>query len=103
MDVRTEIVRATLANGAIASVQATALGGEESVAFNLPSFDDVSNSIEAIAESLGTAIQRAKPKKATVEFGVEIAYESGQLTALMVKGTENANLKITLEWGEANT
>jgi hypothetical protein len=34
----------------------------------------------------------------TTEFGVEFGYESGQLTALIVKGTGKANLKITMEW-----
>ena len=32
--------------------------------------------------------------------GVQVGIESGKLTALLVKGTGNANLKITLEWGE---
>jgi len=33
-----------------------------------------------------------------VEFGLEVALESGQLTAVLVKGSAKANLKITLEW-----
>lgn len=33
-----------------------------------------------------------------MEFGLEVALESGQLTAVLVKGSAKANLKITLEW-----
>jgi hypothetical protein len=39
-----------------------------------------------------------KPKKATVKFGMELAIESGQLTAVIVKGSGKGNLEITLEW-----
>ena len=41
-----------------------------------------------------------KPDKFSVTFGLEIAVESGELTALIVKGTGKANLEITMEWGE---
>jgi hypothetical protein len=42
-------------------------------------------------------IQKVKPKKATVKFGMELAIESGQLTAAIVKGSGKTNLEITLE------
>jgi hypothetical protein len=103
METRTEIIKAELANGAIVHIQATALGGEEEVAFTLPSFKEVTDAIEGIAESVVTALQKVKkPKKANVEFGLEVALESGQLTALLVKGSGTANLKIMLEWGESS-
>ena len=47
---------------------------------------------------IATPIQKAKPKKATVKFGMEIAIESGALTAVIAKGSGKANLEITLEW-----
>ncbi len=47
---------------------------------------------------IATPIQNARPKKATVKFGMELAIESGQLTAVIVKGSGKANLEITLEW-----
>jgi hypothetical protein len=100
METRTEIIKAELANGTILHIQATALGGEEEVAFTLPSFREVTNAIEGIAESVVMTLQKVKPKKGSVEFGLEIALESGQLTALLVKGSGTSNLKITLEWGE---
>jgi hypothetical protein len=38
------------------------------------------------------------PSKATVTFGIDVAVEPGQLTAMLVKGGGNATLEITLEW-----
>ena len=103
METRTEVIKAELANGTILHIQATALSGEEEVAFTLPSFKEVSNAIEGIAESVVTPLKKVKPKKASVEFGLEVALESGQLTALLVKGIGTSNLKITLEWGEPSS
>jgi Trypsin-co-occurring domain 1 len=61
-------------------------------------FDDFAGSLEALAGSLRTAIGKIAPKKAVLEFGVEVGVESGKLTALLVKGSGKANLKVTLEW-----
>jgi len=63
------------------------------------SFDGVVDSIKAITNELTAALQEVKPDRASLEFGVDIGVESGQLTALLVKGTGSATLKITLEWG----
>lgn len=100
METRTEIIKAELTNGTIVHIQATTLGGEEEVAFTLPSFKGITDAIEGIAESVVTTLQKVKPRKASVEFGLEIALEAGQLTALLVKGSGTSNLTITLEWGE---
>jgi Na+/H+-translocating membrane pyrophosphatase len=103
METGSEIIKAELPNGTIVHIQTTTLGGEEEVGFTLPAFKDVTDAIEGIAESVMTTLRKVKPKKASVEFGLEIALESGQLTALLVKGTGTSNLKITLEWGEASS
>jgi len=103
MEKKTEVVKAELANGIIIHIQATALGGEEEVALTLPSFKPVADAIEGIAESIVTTLQKVKPRKASVEFGLAIALEAGQLTALLVKGSGTSNLKIILEWGESSS
>lgn len=103
METRTEVIKAELANGTIVYIQVTALGGEEEVGFTLPSFKEVTNAIEGIAESLVMTWKKVKPKKASVEFGLEVGLESGQLTALLVKGTGTTNFKITLEWSNESS
>lgn len=99
MPTRQELIPVKLANGTEIRVAATMLGGEEDVAFKPLSFEEVTHTIEGIASSLNTALQKVKPKKASVEFGLEVAVESGALTTLLVKGTGTATLKIILEWG----
>ena len=103
METRTEIIKAELANGTILYIQATALGSEEEVSFTVPSFKEVTAAIEGIAESIAATLQKVKPSKASVEFGIEVALEAGQLTALLVKGSGTSNLKITLEWNESSS
>ena len=72
---------------------------EEDVAFGLPPFSDLIAPIEGIATTISSVIDKVKPKKTSVEFGIEVSGEPGKLTALLVKGSGKANLKITLEWG----
>jgi hypothetical protein len=62
-------------------------------------FDGVAESIDAISSRIVGALQRAKPDKATVEFGLDVGVESGQLTSMLVKGSGTATIKVTLEWG----
>jgi Trypsin-co-occurring domain 1 len=100
MTTRQAVIPVMLANGTEIRVAATMLGGEENVAFKLLSFEEVTNTIEGIADSLNAALQKVKPKKASVEFGLEVAVESGKLTSLLVNGSGTATLKITLEWGD---
>ena len=98
---RTEVVPVRLADGTVVRVQATALGGEEDVAFGVKSFEDVRKAVEGIAGEFGEVFKAVGPRKASVEFGVEVALESGKLTALLVKGSGTASMKVTLEWGDA--
>jgi hypothetical protein len=72
---------------------------DEEVSFELlPGMEAVWETISEMAVAIREKLEQAKPKKATVEFGIEVAAEGGKLAALLVKGTGKANLKITLEW-----
>jgi hypothetical protein len=57
----------------------------------------------ALIPTISLSGRYLKPHKASVEFGLEVALEAGQLTALLVKGSGTSNLKITLEWSEASS
>jgi Trypsin-co-occurring domain 1 len=101
MNANNKIVETTLENGVALYIEATPLGGEQLIGTGLPhSFQEVTNVIEGLSESLITTLKKVQPRKASVEFGLEIGIESGTLTSLLVKGSGDANLKITLEWGE---
>lgn len=110
MEPETQIVPVKLDNGAIIRIQTTPVVemptgqvelGEEvesDVSLNIRPLKEVTDAITGIAESIKGAIDAVKPTKANVEFGVEFGYEAGQLTAVIVKGSGKANLKISLEW-----
>lgn len=95
----TEIIRASLNDGSIVQIQVAAMGGRQDVAGGkIPDLQDVSKAIEGIVEAVAAPIHKAMPSKATVRFGIDIATEPGQLTALLVKGGGTATLEVILEW-----
>jgi len=100
MEQRTTIIPVKMNDGTIMRVQATVLPGGGDVASNLLPFEGVSEAIESISKTIIASFEKVKPRKASVEFGLEVAAESGKLTALLVKGSGTASLKIVLEWGE---
>ncbi len=97
---RTETIPVELADGVIMNVEATVLSGEEDVAFDVLSFENVTTAIERIAAAVIVPLRKVKPHKASVEFGLEVALEAGKLTTLLTQSSTTANLKITLEWSE---
>jgi hypothetical protein len=80
-------------------VDSTAYSGETDIDTRLPSFEGVLDTVEELAAAFASTLQRAGPRRASIELGVDVAVESGQLTALLVKGSAKANLVIKLEWG----
>ncbi len=60
--------------------------------------DDICSTVQAVAYSVSKGLTELNAKRTVLEFGVEIAAESGNLTALVVKGSGKASLKITVEW-----
>ena len=96
----TEIIPVHFDDGTKIQLVATVLGGEEQVGSHEEnfSFENVTKPIKKIAQEIAKVIHEVKPNKATVALGFEVATSEGQLTALLVKGTANASLAVTLEW-----
>ena len=99
-------VAVALSNKATLHVEATRLrtGDLEKEVVDIQkifSFENIRDAILGIASEVASVLEEAKPQKASVEFGIEICLESGQLTAMLVKGSGKTNLKITLEWGSS--
>ncbi len=105
---RIENIPVQLENGSLIRVEATVIGssiqvveGEEiesDVGARIQSLKEVTDAIEGIAGSVVDSLKKFEPSESSIEFGIEFGYESGQLTALIVKGTGKANLKITMKW-----
>jgi hypothetical protein len=71
---------------------------ESDVSGEILSFKEVNKTISAISNELSKSLAASKPTKATVEFGIELQKQSGQLLAQIIQGSGKVNLKITLEW-----
>lgn len=95
----TEFIPVKLPNGKTIKVE-VAQTGREDVTFDILPFEQVTNALEGIVEAIAETLDKVKPDKAAVKFGVEVAFESGGLTAMIVKGSGKGNLEITLEWGK---
>jgi Trypsin-co-occurring domain 1 len=98
-EMTTEKIPVKLPNGAIIKIEVSDFGRED-VASNVMNFDDIAPALEGITAAIKGTIEKVKPKKASVKFGLETSIESGKLTAVIVKGSGKANLEITLEWSE---
>jgi hypothetical protein len=102
-----QVIQVRLPNGTVARIEATVLTPAGPVdeeerriaSVGIPSFAGVLDVVESMAGAIWTVLEKVGPQKASVEFGVEVGLENGQVTGLFVKGSGKANLKITLEWG----
>ncbi|NER80259.1 MAG: hypothetical protein F6K42_11900 [Leptolyngbya sp. SIO1D8] len=94
-----EKISVSLPNGATVKFE-TSDSGRKEVSLNSFSFQEIDDALMGITDAIKNTVQKVKPQKASVKFGVEIGVESGSLTAVIVKGASKANLEITLEWEE---
>ncbi|TAM57159.1 MAG: hypothetical protein EPN49_16195 [Rhodanobacter sp.] len=61
-------------------------------------FKSVADAVRNIAKDVKDALAAAAPDEAQVEFGLDLAIESGGVAALVCKGDAKASLKILLKW-----
>jgi hypothetical protein len=92
-------IEVKLDDGTIFYVQAREIGGESPIGIRAASFEKVAQAIEGMARKLSDIWKKVEPSKASVELGVEFAWESGDLLAVFVDSSTTASMKITLEWG----
>lgn len=95
---RNEIVPVKLENGNVIWVQVVGKSGEEDVVFEELAFSHIMKSIPDIAGALYKSVDAITPQKVSIEFGLSVGIESGQLTTVLVQGTGSANVVIKLEW-----
>lgn len=95
----TEKISVVLPNGSIIKIETSEFGREE-VSFKEFSFDSINNAILGITTAIKETLEKARQKKASIKFGIEVGVESGNLTAIIAKGSGKANIEVTLEWEE---
>src|SRR5438094_954501 len=100
MESRKVLVPVALQDGTVIKVTARREAMDEDVVDlrKVFSFENVSRTVEGITKEVMLWLERVKPDKATVEFGIEIAVEQGTLTALLVDGSAKGTMTISLEW-----
>jgi hypothetical protein len=102
LETRTEVVKVQLPDGYLLKFETTPTRGEQAIASleTVLKSEEIVKTIEGTVRILKGTFDRIKPDKASVKFGLRVAIESGQLTALIVKGSGEGNLEVTLEWGK---
>ena len=102
MATRTVLVPMELSNNQVIRVEAVVVSGDEEVGDATRKFEEMLGSlqgaIQGLVQSVGTALAGITLKKKSLELGLEVGLESGQLVTLLVKGSSKANLKLTIEW-----
>lgn len=95
---QSQLLPVRLPSGAVVYMEATVLDAEEEVALTDLPFQDVVDAIADVAGTVHGGLARLKPDKAQLEVNVQVGVESGKLSALFLKGSGSASLKVTLEW-----
>ena len=102
---RSTFIPVNLDNHTILRIEATQLDSEVVsegyiASVELPSFQQVTDTIKSMAKQIVAMWNEVQPSKASVEFGIEVGFEPGNLTALLVKGSGKGHLTVTLEWAK---
>ncbi|MFF5142818.1 CU044_2847 family protein [Streptomyces sp. NPDC013157] len=79
-------------------VPALALGEEQEIGWRRPSLDPVLDGLTAVARAMGTRLRETGASKATVEFGCDVSFDTGQFLAVVGRASSRSTWKVTLEW-----
>ncbi|MFF3954161.1 CU044_2847 family protein [Streptomyces sp. NPDC001890] len=74
------------------------LGEEQEISWRRPTLTPVLDGLTNVARAMGTRLQQTGASKATVEFGCDVSFDTGQLFAVFGKATSKSTWKVTLEW-----
>ena len=58
----------------------------------------ITEAIKLVAQQVQDGFDDIKPKKTTVEFGLELSLQTGKLLAILTDASQKASIKVTLEW-----
>jgi hypothetical protein len=92
--------RITLDDGQQILVETTAVFGETDVTSLSIQSDagQLFRKIGSLANDLRSIFETIQPDEASIEVGVGFAVESGKLTAVLMKGSAEGNIKVSLTW-----
>ncbi|MFF9817189.1 CU044_2847 family protein [Streptomyces sp. NPDC014006] len=76
---------------------------EREIGWRAARMDSLLDGLTAAARAMGERLRQTGATKATVEFGCDVSYESGQLLAVLGKASAKSAWKVTLEWTAPET
>ncbi|MBE9210692.1 hypothetical protein IQ244_30155 [Nostoc sp. LEGE 06077] len=97
MEIQSKIITVELADGTNIKIEATPIG-DRKPNIQVRQFSEFTTPLEALITEIAESLNKVKPDKASIKFGIDIGIESGKLTPVLVKGNDAGNLEITLEW-----
>jgi len=56
--------------------------------------------VASLSKHVAEIAKAVSPDEFSVEFGVSFSMETGKLTAVLVKGSGEGNIKLTLKWSQ---
>ena len=93
-----QIFKARLAPDMVVSVEAFADAESDVARSHVLDFGSVAAEIGALARTIARPIAEIKPSHVTVEFGCSLRVQAGTFSALLVNGSADASIKVSLEW-----
>ncbi|MFF4979002.1 CU044_2847 family protein [Streptomyces sp. NPDC001046] len=96
--VEVEGQRVLVSVGSVGQQTVPDLAEEQEIGWRAVRMDSALDSLTAVARSLGTRLQQTGASKATVEFGCDFSFDSGQLLTVVGKASAKSAWKVTLEW-----
>jgi hypothetical protein len=79
-------------------IDAELAGGESDIAIPTFTTEELKTAVTSLATLLNDALRVISAEKVTVEFGLQVGVEAGQLISLVTKGTVASNFRIAVEW-----
>ncbi|MFG2357264.1 CU044_2847 family protein [Streptomyces sp. NPDC048521] len=71
------------------------LGEEQEIGWRRPRLEPVLDGLTAVARAMGTRLQQTGAPKATVEFGCDVSFDTGQFLAVVGKASSKSTWKVT--------
>jgi hypothetical protein len=76
------------------------LGEEHEIASRQPRLEQVVDGLAGFAKQIAGRLQETDAVKVAVEFGCDIAVESGSFIAVIGKASASSSFKVSLEWSK---
>jgi Trypsin-co-occurring domain 1 len=65
-----------------------------------PSLDQVLDGLMSLARAMGAKLQQSDASKVAIQFGCDIAMETGGFVAVIGKASVKSTFTVSLEWSE---